>query len=367
MDKADEKYLHDLYHDPKSKGAFAGVNKLWKYVRSSGRKITRKQLNEWLSEQDVYTSHHPIIRRFARRQVIVRGMDDVWDVDLVDMSNLAEANDGVKFLGIFIDIFSRYLFVIPMKNKTNKETLNAVKQAMSDSRSQPETFRSDAGKEFTGKGVKEYLADREIYQQLAYNEHKANYAERVIRTLKGKIYKYLASQRTERYIDALDDLVQGYNDSYHSGIKAAPSSVNRQNQYKIWVQQYIPKPRSQSQQSRKHKAPKFEENNLVRISNYRSPFSRGFGQTFSEELFKIWQVFPGDPVTYALVDLEGEEVRGFFYEPELVRVRGKDDKSKYSVEKILGERVRKGKKEVLIKWKGYSKKFNSWEPIENLQ
>ena len=365
-DKDDEKYLHDLYYNTNSKSAFAGVNKLWRHIRMSGRNISRKKLNIWLSKQDVYTSHHPIIRRFARKKVITRGIDDVWDVDLMDMSNLANENDGYTFIGIFIDIFSRYLYAIPMKNKSNAETLKAIKKAFGESRSQPETLRSDEGKEFTGKEIRKYLADREIYQQIARNEHKANYAERVIRTLKKKIYKYLYSNKTERYIDELENFVDGYNNSYHSGIKSAPSSVNKHNQHKIWVQQYIPEPRNKVDQHKKKKH-KFQVGNLVRISNVRTPFSRGFGQTFSEEIFKIRRVYTGSPVTYSLKDWDNEEVFGLFYEPELVRVRGKGKKSKYSVEKMIKERTRKGKKEVLIKWKGYSDKFNSWEPVENLK
>ena len=367
MNKTEEKYLHDLYYNPRKKSAFAGFNKLWKYVRASGRNITRKNLNDWLSKQDVYTSHHPIIRRFARKKVVTRGVDDVWDADLLDMTKLSKDNDGVSFLGIFIDIFSRFLYVIPMKNKTTKETLYAIKEVFKESRSQPETLRSDAGKEFLGKEVKDYLADREIYQQIARNEHKANYAERVIKTLKGKIYKYLYANKTKRYIDALEDLVDGYNNSYHSGIKCSPSSVTKQNQYEVWVNQYIPQPRSKADQLKKKKKAKFSVDTLVRISNIRTPFSRGFGQTFSEELFVIKNVFPGIPITYRLKDLNGEEIKGLFYEPELVRVTGKDSKTNYTVEKILGERTRKGKKQVLIKWKGYSNKFNSWEPVENLQ
>ena len=109
----------------------------------------------------------------------------------MDMSNLAEYNDGVHLIAIFIDIFSGYLYLEPMKNKTTKETLIAIKNVFCKSRLQPETFRSNAEKEFIGKNVKEYLADCETYQQVTRNEKKANYAERVIQTLKKKIYKYL--------------------------------------------------------------------------------------------------------------------------------------------------------------------------------
>ena len=133
MESADEKYLHQLCYNPKHNTAFSSASKLWQYIKLHGRNITRKQLYEWLSKQDVYTSHHPILHHFARRRVIPRGINDVWDVDLMDMSNLAKHNDGVTFIGIFIDIFSRYLYVEPMKNKSTKETLEAIKRVFTKS------------------------------------------------------------------------------------------------------------------------------------------------------------------------------------------------------------------------------------------
>ena len=138
MDSADEKYLHQLYNNPKHSTAFSSASKLWQYIKLYGRiYITRKQLYEWLSKQDVYTSHHPILHCFARRRVITRGLNDVWDIDLMDMSNLAEHNHGVTFVAISIDIFSRYFYIEPIKNKSTKETLQAIKRVFAKSQQQP--------------------------------------------------------------------------------------------------------------------------------------------------------------------------------------------------------------------------------------
>ena len=128
-----------------------------------------------------------------------------------------------------------------MKNKSTKETLNTIKNVFHKSRLHPETFTSDAGKEFIRKDVKEYLADHKIYQQVTRNGKKANYAERVIQTLKKKIYKYLYYHKTCKYIDVLQELVEGYNESYHSGIKRAPITINKENELQVWTEQYLPK------------------------------------------------------------------------------------------------------------------------------
>ena len=293
MDSADEKYLHQLYYNPKHSTAFSSEGKLWQYVSLHGRNITKKPLYKWLSEQDVYTSHHPVIHCLARRRVVTRGLNDVWDVDLMDMSNLAKYNDGVHFITIFIDIFSRYLYIKPMKNKTTKETLTAIQNSFCKSRLQPETFRSDAGKEFIGKDVKEYLADHEIYQQVTRNEKKANYADRVIQTLKKKIYKYLYYHKTHKYIDVLQELVEGDNERYHSGIKRAPITINKENELQVWTEQYLLK---KSDKIQKVKF-KFLQCDMVQISGAKSPFTRVFGQTYTEELFKVRQRFATIPAT----------------------------------------------------------------------
>ena len=365
MESEDEKYLHELYNNPKHRTAFSSADKLWKYIKLSGRSISRKQLDEWLSKQDTYTAHHPIVRKFPTLKVTTSGINDVWDVDLMDVSNLAEDNDGVKFILIMIDVFSRYLYAEPMKDKSGPESVRAIKAIFNRSHQQPETFRSDAGKEFLAHQVRDFLAERDIYQQVTRNEKKANYAERVIQTLKKKMYRYMYYHITERYIDALSDMVSGYNDNYHSSIKCAPSAVNKENEIELWAQLYIPEPTDKIKKVNY----KFSVGDLVRISNARHPFSKGYGQTYSEELFKVKHRYTSNPPTYRLIDLKDKDIAGLFYEPEMALVRGIHPdtwKRVYRVETVLKERTRRGKKEVYIKWKGYPKSFNTWEPASNL-
>ena len=288
----------------------------------------------------------------------------MWDSDLMDVSNLARHNNGITFIGIFINVFSGYLYAVPMKNKSTKETLKAIKEALRQSYpNQPENIRTDAGKEYVGKEVEHYLHDHDIYHQVSRNELKANYAERVIRTMKKKIYKYLYHNKTQKYIDALPDLVAGYNSSFHSSIKQAPNTVTNENESEVWAEQYMSEPSEVPQKV----VFKFSPGQYVRISNSKNPFSRGFGQTCSEELFRVRHRYPTSPTTYMIEDLQNKKISGLFYEPEMVLVLGKDeDDAEYHIEKILRRWKVNGKEQVLIKWKRYSEDFNSWEPIENL-
>ena len=81
------------------------------------------------------------------------------------------------------------------------------------------------------------------------NEKKANCAEWVIQTLKKNKFKYLYHHKTERYIDILQELVEGYNEGYHTGIKRAPSTVNRENEVHLWTEQHLLKSQSECKRS----------------------------------------------------------------------------------------------------------------------
>ena len=137
-----------------------------------------------------------------------------------------------------------------------------------------------------------------------------------------------------------------------------PKDVNKNNEDEVWTTLYghlygdLP-------------LAKFKIGDTVRISKYKSIFTKGYEANFTEELFKITKVIRGDPTVYEIEDLEGEPIIGKFYEEELSGVDKKDDV--YKVEKILKRKKVKGKKMVLVKWLGYDSKHNSWIPESDIQ
>ena len=171
------------------------------------------------------------------------------------------------------------------------------------------------------------------------NEGKSVIAERFIRTLKNKIYKYVTSLSRNVYIDKLDDIVKEYNNTYHASIKMKPVDV-KDNTYIDFKNEI------------NNKDPKFKVGDHVRISKYKNIFTKGYMPNWSEEMLIIKKIKNTVPWTYIINDLNGEEIIGTFYENELQ----KTDQKEFRIEKVL---KKKGDK-LYVKWKGYDNSFNSW-------
>ena len=112
--------------------------------------------------------------------------------------------------------------------------------------------------------------------------------------------------------------------------------------------------------------PKFKVGDTVRVSKYKSIFTKGYEANFTEEIFKVSKVIRGDPNVYEIEDHEGEPIIGKFYEQELSDVNKKDD-DVYRVEKVLKRKKVRGKKMALVKWLGYDSKHNSWIPESEIR
>jgi len=273
--------------------------------------------------------------------VRVTKIDEIWAADLVEMQPFAEYNDGIKYLLCVIDIFSKYGWIIPLKNKTGGEVAGAFKQIFNCDR-KPGKIWVDKGLEFYNKNVK--ALGVELYS--TENEEKSCVIERWNRTMKEKMFKYFSANSTRRYIDVLDDLVNRYNNTRHSAIKMTPIEASKKkNESIVWMNlygKYITHPIK----------PKFSVGDKVRIIKKKKTFEKGYTPRWTEEIFTISQVQFTDPPTYKITDHNGEEIQGSFYEQELQ----KTTQEVFRIEKIVRKRGNKS----LVKWLGYPETFNSW-------
>ena len=119
-------------------------------------------------------------------------------------------------------MFSRYAFVIPLKSKTGSAAVDAFEEILNKIGKKPNKIWVNQGKEFYNKNVKKWLVDNCIGIYSTYNEGKSVIAERFIGTLKNKLYKHMTAVSSDVYYDALDDIVDKYNNIYHNSIKKKP-------------------------------------------------------------------------------------------------------------------------------------------------
>ena len=157
-----EKTLTSFYLDPSQPASFGGLDAVYRAVKEKGKnKVSRKQVRDWLSQQDVYTLHKPARRRYKRIRVIVFGIDEQFQADLVDLQNLSRYNKGYKYLLTCIDIFSKYAFVLPLKTKQGQELVKAFQKIISTGR-KPINLQTDQGTEFLNRVFQKFLRDNNI-------------------------------------------------------------------------------------------------------------------------------------------------------------------------------------------------------------
>ena len=264
------------------------------------------------------------------------------------MRALSKENEGVNFLLLVIDIFNKYGWIKPLKNKEGETIVKALKEIFKESGRRPEKLWTDKGREFFNKNVKNL-----VYLYATENEEKSSIAERWIRTMKEKMFKYFTDNNTNKYIDVLPDLVEDYNNTVHSSTKLSPVEASKkENELKVWRNLYPDRYKT----SRLN--PKFSVGDEVRITKKKKVFEKGYTTRWTEEIFTIKEIRETNPITYKLEDLQGEEIKGTFYEPELQ----KTEQQIFRIEKI----IKKEKGKSLVKWKGYPDKFNSWVDNKDL-
>ena len=292
--------------------------------------------------------HKPVKRKFRKRRVLVSGIDKIWAADLADMQALSKENEGYKFLLLVIDTFSKYGWIVPLKDKKGETIVKALKEIFKESGRRPDKLWTDKGREFFNKDVRDL-----VYLYATENEEKSSIAERWIRTMKEKMFKYFTDNNTYNYIDALPELVEDYNNTVHSSTKLTPTDASKEeNELTVWRNLYPDRYKT----SRLN--PKFSVGDEVRITKKKKDFEKGYTARWTEEIFTIKEIRETNPITYKLEDLQGEEIEGTFYEPELQ----KTEQQIYRIEKI----IKKEKGRSFVKWKGYSDKFNSWVDNKDL-
>ena len=124
--------------------------------------------------------HKPIIRKFKKRKVYSSFKDSIWGVDLANMQLISKYNKGIRYLLCAIDFFSKYAFVVTLKDKKGSTIANAFEKILNNSKRKPNKIWVDQDSEFYNTHFKKCLKDNSIEMYSAHNEGKSVVAERLI-------------------------------------------------------------------------------------------------------------------------------------------------------------------------------------------
>ena len=299
--------MYDVASNPKCDGYQRGLaSLLYKFLdkKSMGSGTAKPSSLEHIAGSSILADerHKPIISKFNKRKVYSKFKDNIWGVDLADMQSLSRKNKGIKYLLCAIDLYGKYAFVIPVKDKKGISIANAFNKIIKQSNRKPNKIWVDQGGEFYNNVFEKWLSDNDINMYSTYNEGKSVVAERFIRTLKNKLYKHMTATGKNVYYDVLDDVVNKYN-TKHSTIKMKPIDVK--NNKRVYIDEH------------NEKDSRFKIGDRVRISRYKNIFAKGYTPNWSKEIFIVDKINDTAPYTYNLKDLNDEEIIGSFYDKEL--------------------------------------------------
>jgi hypothetical protein len=132
-----------LYYDPARTSAFSTLRKLQQAVAKK-----KKSVRAWLEQLDAYTMHRPVRKRFPRNPYTVTNAMNVWECALADLQAHARYNDNYRYILSLIDVFSKYLHLVPVKTKSGPSVTLAFRSIVVDLKRRPIWVRTDKGKEF---------------------------------------------------------------------------------------------------------------------------------------------------------------------------------------------------------------------------
>jgi len=354
--KLNNEYLSKYYTNPKNPGSFAGISSLHKSLKEKNNNVSKSQLEEWIKSEDTYTLHKTRHKKFERNRIIVSGIDDTWQADLIDMRSISKQNDNFNFILMIIDVFSKYAWAFPLKNKAGDTIIDAFKTAFESGRI-PKKIHTDQGTEFFNKKAEIFLNKLNIKLYFINSETKAAIVERFNRTIKERMWRYFTYSNTYKYIDILSDLINSYNNTYHRSIKTKPILVNKTNENQIFLNLYGFNKNDDIEPENINV--KYQIGDKVRIAKFKTTFEKGYTQNWSKEIFTIHEVILTKKLPcYTIKDYDNEIIEGVFYEKELQKVYKEDNFYKY--DQILKTRIKNGVKEYFVSWQGYPSKFNSW-------
>lgn len=319
------------------------------YIITNIAAAVERSANMSLKSKIVSELHKPARIHFPRRNTVIKGINDLYQADLIEMRPYSKINKGFNYILTVINCFTKVADAIPLKDKTGKSVTKAMEIAIQRNKNTIKHLQTDDGKEYFNKDFSQLMKKYNVNHYSTNSEKKAAIIERFNRTLKGAMYKAFSNRGSHVWYDILPDLIHDYNNKFHRTIGMKPIEVNKKNSKQVLKNiKKNTKPKVERMLPRK-----FVEGDKVRISKYKGVFSKKYLPNWTNEVFTVYRVQPTYPETYILKDNKGELLQGGFYGHEMLKSTAGDV---YLVEKIL----KRKNDQVLVRWLGFDKSQDSW-------
>ena len=328
--------------------------------KKKGKKVINgRVVHNWLTDQLAYTLHKPAKKKYVTRRYKTSGINDLWQMDLMEMIPYSKINKGYKYILTCIDVFSRMARAQPLKNKTGIEVSRAIEKMLSKSSTSmsPTHIQTDMGKEFYNSHVKMIFKKYSINHYSVYSQFKAAYVERFNRTLRERLNRYFTHTGKKVWHNVLSTIIDTYNKTKHKGLynNLSPLQVTKENEHIQWLHQ-----QKQDGEERIRKSNHIKLFDYVRVSHAKGPFLKNFDQNWSDEVFQVVAIDTKDkPVMYIIKDTLDQVISGKFYGEEL-QTLGDKPPQVYRIERVIKSKGKDKDKQYYVKWVGYSSQHNSW-------
>lgn len=312
----DSDLIRKHYTDLENPGAFTGLQG---FLKNRSNKVgDKKQVAEALSALPTFTLHRRARKRYPRRKVFVPKIGNQFSVDLLYVHQWKRQNKGVKFIVTAIDDFSRYGYMVPVKDKRPETVIQAMDLIFKTAGLYPKYTVTDAGSEFISKKSQKYFKEKGIHHFQTGSVQHIPILERWHRTVRERLIRFMHYTKSKKYLHALEKIVHAYNHSVHSAHGFKPAELDKTNEMEAFERLYGGKDDKKSLVERK---PKFKVGDKVLLSKTKRPFEKGSAASWLDEVFTVAKVnIDHEPITYYIKDSENVDVFGCVYEYEMQKV-----------------------------------------------
>ena len=209
---------------------------------------------------ETYSS--PPKKKYPTNKIVNIHLDELWSIDLADMIDHKNSkNKGFRYIFIFVDNFSKYLWAIPLKNKYSQTITTEFLNILTKSKRKPLKIESDRGAEFYNSIFQNFLKSKSIHHYSRYTDKGPSIAERIIRTIRNLLKKPVFLAGNADWLSELPSVIKQYNNTIHTSTKRTPNQASEKSNKKAVFDNI--------RDDRQKQRPTFKLGNLVRTADIK--------------------------------------------------------------------------------------------------